>query len=193
MKIILIIIALFASLSPLNASEKECSESEIVCRILSLSPNTKVEKAKIYAKSITRHSKQQGVDPNLVIAIVKQESNFREVHTTRKVLSHKPYERNYVLSLIKAPEQSLREFHLIAYEEELFDLGLMQVNVNTAKYYGYEVDRLLKDPDYQIKVGIEILARKMRYCHDRDTPWACYHSKTDEFYAIYKDMVGRWM
>jgi soluble lytic murein transglycosylase-like protein len=125
-----------------------------------------------YARVILKESNRYGIDPNIVVAIIAQESMFRAVSTRRQVID--------------------RQAGLIY---EYFDLGLMQVNIGTARGYGFDIDRLLVDDEYQIRAGIRVLADKIKICETLypENPWGCYHSTTFKYHSAYVTNVRRWL
>lgn len=168
-------------------------------RIASLSPHLSYEKVKRYAALIDVHSKKQGLDPIIVVAVARQESNFKNVVTVKKIINLEVFDR------IPSPshyfygvpfDQQMRKknpWDSMILKKEPLDIGIMQVNVHTARHLGIDIERLIKDEDFQIESGIFILGKKIRECRLRENPWTCYHSKTPSLSAKYRKDVARYM
>lgn len=93
---------------------------------------------------VAKHSKHFNLDKQLVMSIIKVESNFNN-----DAVSHTN------------------------------DYGLMQINKNTAKVFGFSIPRIKKDKDYAIYCGTFYLSYlRSKYSHKDKYWWARYHSST---------------
>jgi len=167
-------IILFLLLLDTQAWSKEGKEDvhirhPLYTRIIELSPTLDSEEAMNLSNSISHWSKVYKVDPLRVVAIVKQESNFRNVNRTTTVL----IEGKVVVGIS--------------------DVGVGQVNVASALHYGIDVARLQVDQDYAVEQTCRLLQTKMLDCsYLGEESWSCYHSKSAKERKIYVDQVNRW-
>lgn len=100
---------------------------------------------------VIKHSKHFNLDKQLVLSIIKVESNFNN-----DAVSHTN------------------------------DYGLMQINKNTAKIFGFSIPRIKKDKDYAIYCGTFYLSYlRYKYSHKDKYWWARYHSNTPTFKQKY--------
>jgi soluble lytic murein transglycosylase-like protein len=139
-------------------------------RIRQVAPHVKSKDAARYSKVIYKEAKRHGIDPRIVVAIIAQETMFRQVSTKRLDIDR-----------------------LAGFVEVYYDIGIMQINLGTAMSYGLDVERLLVDDELQIKAGVKILADKVKLCEHLEAPWSCYHSKTEKHRTAYVEKVRRYL
>lgn len=72
------------------------------------------------------------------------------------------------------------------------DVGIFQVNSNTAKAYKFDISRLMVDMDYAVNAYFVIMKDKKQLCKNTSDSWACYHSKNPTFKANYKKLVEQY-
>lgn len=113
------------------------------------------------APTVERLSIKYGLDQNVVLAIVQQESSGRMITTDR--------------------------------DGEVFDIGLMQLNIHTAKALRLDPARLMFDPVYNLEAGVRVLATKTKLCRNQIAPWACFHSTHDKRRLAYMLAVARFL
>ena len=133
---------------------------------------------------IYRSARAHNIDPMVSVAILHQENRFRDVHTYE-------VERD-VQSVCHATScvKHVTEHH------EVVDIGIAQINVRTAVYHGFDLQRLYDhDLEYAIESHMTILANKIKVCADDfgDEAWTCYHSVTPEHRLKYLEMVSRYL
>ena len=66
------------------------------------------------------------------------------------------------------------------------DFGLFQIHTDTAAQYGLDTSYLMENVFYQFHSFNRIMTDKLKLCHKRKVPEACWHSKTLKHYERYK-------
>jgi hypothetical protein len=134
----------------------ECKEHKIYCAIKTLQPTIDHGFALELSNYIFRYSLRHGTNPYRTVAIIAQESMFRNINTN-------------------------------------IDIGIYQINVNTATAYNIDTLRLQEDLEYATEQHILLLKKKKEYCLDlEEEAWTCYHSKTPKHRKAYKIAVDRY-
>lgn len=177
------IIAALALTASYTAYAKDCNTHKVYCRILKLTPKIDKDRAMKLSNLIYREAKKYDIDPMISVAILKQENRFRDVHTYET--SRDVIEECYETSCVKR----VNELH------EVVDIGVAQINVKTAVYNGFDLDRLYShDLEYAIECHMFLLNKKMKLCKELgEEAWSCYHSKTPQFRTKYVEMVSRFL
>lgn len=162
---------MFKWLFLISLSLSELCVGQTSQHIAQVAPHLSALKVKRYAKIIDRETKKHGLDPRIVVAIIRQESGFRQVSTKRLTIDR-----------------------LHGFVEEWFDIGITQINLGTALSYKLDIERLLVDDEYQIVAGVKILADKVKMCaHLQDAAFTCYHSTTEQHRITYEQHVRRYL
>jgi hypothetical protein len=79
--------------------------------------------------------------------------------------------------------------------KEVKDMGVAQINVNTASHYGFDLTRLFEhDMEYAIDCHFNILKDKINMCSAiGEDAWSCYHSTTPRHRLKYVVAVSRYL
>lgn len=136
------------------------------------------------AYNLVYNSKLYGINVDVATAIIRQESNFRNIHTYK------------ITSQTKKYCEGVSCYKITTEETRVFDLGISQINLNTAIGAGLDVDRLFnKDLEYQIKSFFQILRAKIALCQELGiTPsFSCYHSINVPQRDLYVSLVNQYI
>jgi hypothetical protein len=135
-----------------------------------------------FSNKLATKAKQHGLDPNVALAILLQESMLENVNTFKteqKMEKHCDGQNCWKITTIT---------------EKAFDISIAQININTAVNYKFDIERLfLLDQDYALDCFFVILEDKIAMCKGLDKPWSCYHSATENYRLIYVDLVERFI
>lgn len=142
-----------------------------------------ISEAKNLAEKINKRAKQNNIDPNLALAILQQESALSNVITYKTVITKERFCENR------------RCFEIIKEVKEAFDIGIAQININTAVNYKLDLNRLFnRDVDYTLDSFFLILKDKMKMCYYLGKEsFSCYHSINSPYRELYVEMVKRYM
>lgn len=132
-----------------------------------LAPDIAPQKAQRLGASIRKWADHYGVDPILIAAILKQESDYR--------------------SGIKSCSIVLRYRRC----EVTCDLGIAQVNQLWIEKWKLDAERLQRDDDYNIRIAARILAQLQKeFASGEPEDWyARYHSGTPSKKGIYLEKL----
>lgn len=178
-----IIIAVAALWAAPAFSKTNCNIHKIYCKIVELQPRIDKDFAMKVSNMIHKNASRYGLDPMLSVAILNQESSFRNINTFRieKTVTQSCDESTCVKKVIE--------------EHEVVDMGIAQINITTALDFDLDIERLFKlDTAYAIDAHFIILNAKIEMCdHLGDEAWSCYHSATPKHRLKYVKMVSRFM
>lgn len=133
----------------------DCQKHRVYCAIKTLQPKLDTTFAMELSNYIFKYSLRHGTNPYRTVAIIAQESMFRNINTE-------------------------------------IDIGIYQININTATAYNIDIYRLQEDLAYATEQHILLLKRKKEYCSElAEEAWTCYHSKTHKHRTAYKIAVDR--
>lgn len=166
-----------------NAQAKtNCKTHKVYCKIIKLQPRIDKEYAMKVSNFIYVYAKANNVSPFISVAIINQESSFRELHTYHTTNETKS-------------SCDTTSCHVITTKQKtVADMTLVQINIRTAIANNFDIERLFShDLEYAIKCHFKILVKKMKMCAHLDHAWACYHSKTPKFKDKYIKMVSRFI
>ena len=86
---------------------------------------------------------------------------------------------------------------VVVHNNGSIDLGLAQINQQTAIDYDLDIAQLIADPHYSIWAHAKILEQKIKVCQLKRVPasetWSCYHSYTKKHRKKYEKLVRRWL
>jgi hypothetical protein len=135
-----------------------------------------------FSNKLVIKSKENGIDPNIALAILLQESHLEKVNTFKTstdIVNHCDATNCYKVTTVT---------------EKAFDISIAQINVNTAIDYGFNIERLfLFDEAYALDCFFQVLKDKIAMCKGKDKPWACYHSVNDGPRDIYIELVSKYL
>jgi len=165
------------------AQANNCEQHPIYCKIKKLQPNINKVRAMEISNYIHEFTKTNDIDPMISLAILNQENRFRDVHT---------YEIEYFTNPILNCHSCIKPTARLHYK--IMDMGIAQINVQTAADYGFDLQRLYNhDLRYAISCHIAILKDKIKMCKKLgDYAWSCYHSKTPKHRLKYVELVSRY-
>ena len=177
----LIIGALFYSCSA-KAATDNCKTHKLYCKIMEFNPKYDTAEALILSNKIYAKAKKAGIDPNIALAILIQESGLKNIHTykTQSVVTQTC--KNYVCTKVTTETTSV------------FDMTVAQINIKTAYYYGFDVARLYAfDMDYALDCFMVVLKDKISLCAklDKYPTYSCFHSINDQYRLVYADLVEK--
>jgi hypothetical protein len=74
------------------------------------------------------------------------------------------------------------------------DYGMSQINLKTARSYGFDINRLTSDVEYSVRAGARVLADlKKSHSHKDKEFWTRYNSSKPAKREKYKKLVSRFM
>lgn len=164
-------------------TENNCVKNPLLCKIIKINPKIDYTFALELSNKIAKKAKEHGINPNIAIAIMAQESGFNKVTTfkTRKEY----YEFCTIDNCYKINTET----------KEAFDLSFAQINIGTAKNYKFNIERLYKNEvDYVLECFFTILKDKITMCsHLGKDSFSCYHSTKEEHRLLYLELVKRYL
>lgn len=168
-----LILILGLAFSGSSYGSTDLSRNPVYAHLIRLNPKLDKEYAMDLSNKIASLSKQYGVDPRVVVAIMKQESSLN-------------------------PDNHRTAVGLDSYGnvvQVVTDVGLMQINAASVRAYNLSAFLLMTNADYQIVAGFKILADKLKQCAKQypDTAYACFHSSTPKYHHAYVAAVRRWL
>lgn len=136
-------------------------------RVEALQPHIDRRRAVSVSQDVDAASSRYGVDPQLLVAIVRQESNFRS--GIKQCWVHHPRSGTVITC----------------------DYGLAQINEFWIGHWHLDADKLLNDDRYNLMVAARILRMLARlYREDEPLNWyGRYHSATPSLRAEYEDKL----
>jgi len=185
MKNFIIIVTFTVSVAHCDSygSEIDCSKHPAYCQIKKNKPRMSPHYAMKLSNLIHKASKKWGVPKRIYTAILKQESNYNLIAVKREKGVLEPrsfYPRPRIVNIAQ-------------------DFGIAQINYITAQKYGYDLDRLLKDLEYSINAGAEVLSWFYKTYADKDDAWwsrfncGTKRTTTRATCQRYLRDVSRWM
>lgn len=178
-KLIVVLSFLFCSTS---FAKEDCSNHPIYCKILKYKRGVDKTWAMNFSNKLVSKAKASHVDPNIALAILLQESMLENVNTFK---SEQNTERH-------CDDKGCYKITTVI--EKAFDISIAQINVNTARHYKFDVERLfLLDQDYALDCFFIVLKDKIKMCSDLRRPWSCYHSITPNYRLVYAELVERYL
>lgn len=153
------------------------------CKILRLNPRLTNAEANTLAHKIKTRAKKYEIDANLALAILQQESSLQNVITYKTVLTRERF------------CEARKCYEILKETKEAFDMGIAQININTAVNYKLDLDKLFnKDVDYTLDSFFIILQDKMKMCyHLGKESFSCYHSINSPYRELYVELVSRYL
>jgi hypothetical protein len=133
--------------------------------IQTISPHISRLDADRISTSIVYHSSQYAIDPFLVAAVIRQESNFRPLQ--RVCFYSKLYRRTFC------------------------DYGIGQINDIWVKAWKLDVRTLISDDDYNISVIVRVL-NEMRSQYNADDWYGNYHDSRAQYKNAWLKLVNGW-
>ena len=142
-----------------------------------------------------------GIDKFLLTAIYNQESqiNYKAKNSLKGIFNKSSLES--ILKIIRKNisfpfnEKRLKEDLTHVPFKVCFDLGIGQININTALRYRQcsDLNRLTSDYKYNISCSCAILQDfKRRYSHKEKEWWTRYNARDPEKREIYRQLVMRY-
>lgn len=170
-------------ISAAKLTAQDCKNNIIFCKIIKYNPNIDKNFALSLANKLVKKAKEHGVDPNLSLAILMQESGLRNINT---------YKTHTTVDKFCDDKKC---YKIVKEVNEAFDLSIAQININTARNYGLDIDRLFnKDLDYALDAHFIILKDKMKTCaHLGADSYSCYHSTNEPHRLLYVKLVSRYL
>jgi len=150
----------------------DCSKHPIYCAIKTLKPDIELIFGMQISNIIAKQSRKYGLDAYRIVAIIFQESGFRQINRTVVGALH--------------TEVGLERVEIIT------DFSLFQIHVDTATVYNCNWVQLDSDLDYAASCFFKIYLDKINKCKDLQEPWGCYHSRTDRYFKKYVQLVNKW-
>lgn len=155
----LVLAVTLAAATPEEAAPPGVMTAEFIQK---LHPQVSWDRALKLGQTIRTWADHYSVDPLLIAAIVKQESDFRSGLKSCNVVLR--YEACFVTC----------------------DYGVAQVNALWIDKWKLDANRLRHDDSYNIKVAARILAALRKEFEERDPEWyGRYHSGTPSKKAVY--------
>jgi hypothetical protein len=165
------------------AADKVCSKNPIYCKIMQYKKTADKTWAMEFSNKLVKKAKEHRIDPNLALAILLQESMLENVNTfkTETIVENSCDERNC--------------YKITTTTEKAFDLSIAQININTARHYKFDIERLfLLDQDYAIECFFIILEDKLKLCsYLGEQAYTCYHSANEPYRTTYHELIQRYL
>ena len=159
----------------------DCRVHKIYCRVVKLNPYVDKDWAMEFSNILYKESKKAKTNPMISVAIAQQENSF--INRSVEIVT---------IRTETVCNDTGCDTHIIT--KRTNDIGLYQINEHTAKAYGYDTDKLMKDWQYSTKCHIKILKQKMKLCQNLNKDsWSCYHSATPDKRLKYIKDVGRYL
>lgn len=161
-----------------------CKKHPIYCHIKKIAPHTSDKWAMKISNLIYSGAKRAKISPMISVAIARQESAF--INTTVEVVNIRKE------TICHTPDHCITNTKT----KHLIDIGLFQINANTAGEYGCDKNKLMRDVEYNVACHFKILVDKMRICRKLNIfkeTWSCYHSITRRFRVKYAKAVRRFL
>jgi len=169
-------------------------------RLLELQPSLDKKLAMSISDEIYKCHKRIGVDKFIMTAIYNQESsiNYKAKNCLKGILHKSALDE--IMSIINKnavtlDEQKLRDDLTHIPFKVCFDLGIGQINVNTALRYKQCTDlkRLITDYKYNISCSCKVLEGfKKRFGHKDKLWWTRYNANNPVKREIYRQLVIRY-
>ncbi len=182
-------------------ARSEETKNPIYTRLLQLQPSLDKKLAKDISNEIYRCHKSIGIDKFLLTAIYNQESqiNYKAKNCLKGILEKGALEE--ILDIVQSNMR--RPINRDKLKQELkhipftvcFDLGIGQINVNTALRHEQcsDLKRLITDYKYNISCSCKVLESfKKAYGSKEDDWWTRYNAGNSEKREIYKQLVLRY-
>ena len=173
MSVVSFLVIISMALSHAATAAKTTKEA-IYKSITTLSNSISKTTAWLYADIIERQSTAFGVDPFLVVAIAKIESDF--------VLNKK---NGYYRDVYTDGGEAIKKYVTT-------DYCMMQINQSNLSRLKISARKLLSDPEYCIRSGIKILASFKQFKRHEPYWWTRYNSPSSKHRTIYKKNVLRF-
>lgn len=163
-------------------ADEVCKGDKTYCQILKVKPKIDRDWARKLSTLLNKKAKEYNMNPMVSVAILMQESSLENIHTYKKYSTFEKKCDNY--SCKKVTSQV----------EEAFDMTIAQINIDTARRYGFDLNRLFhKDLEYAIDCHFKILKDKIAMCSSIAKSWSCYHSTTEGNRLYYIGLVERYL
>jgi len=169
-------------------------------RLLELQPTLNKKLAMSISDEIYKCHKRINVDKFIITAIYNQESsiNYKAKNCLKGILHKSALDE--IMSIvdknsITINEQKLRDDLTHIPLKVCFDLGIGQINVNTALRYKEctDLNRLITDYKYNISCSCKVLEGfKKRFGHKDKLWWTRYNANNPEKREIYRQLVIRY-
>ncbi len=156
-----LLIAMIATGMPEVKVDAQRAEDATAQHILALRPGVGAKRAKRLGKMIDYWAAKYDVDPTLMVAIIRTESNF---DSGIKACWPAPW---------KGPE------------EITCDHGLAQINQTWIEKWNLDAEKLVTDDSYNIWVMARLLGWIKKYYGEEEEWWGRYHSATPSKKAKY--------
>lgn len=175
----LVILLLFPALSQ---AEISCDKNPIYCQIVKNAPNINKEYARELSNVIYKETRKENINSTIFTAILMQESSYKLSAMNCSI----------GVEALKLEKESQ---HLLLFEKKVCtDFGIGQIHFITAKRYGVDINRLLTDLTYSIKMSIIVLKDfKKRYYKKESDWWTRYNSSNTYKRELYRKKVLRWL
>ena len=159
----------------------DCKVHKIYCKIVKLNPSIDTEFAFELSNLLYKKAKEYGTDPMVSVAIAMQESSLRNINRTTQGYLEKDCDSTHQKSAM-------------CVVPVVTDIGIFQIHVYTAKNYGFNMESLMTDIEYQVDSHLKILKQKLKNCrHLGKEAWSCYHSTTPKYRLKYVKDVSRYL
>lgn len=200
----LILVALILLIASVESKAVEVADSEthpIYSRLIQLQPALDKPLAMSISNEIYKCHKKIGLDKYLMTAIYNQESsiNYKAKNCLKGILENGALDE--IVDIVKSNsgallnENKLREDLTHIPLKVCFDLGIGQINVNTALKHANCTDlkRLLTDYSYNISCSCKVLEGfKKRYGHKEKLWWTRYNASNSVKREIYRKLVMQY-
>jgi soluble lytic murein transglycosylase-like protein len=166
-----VLLALLLAMGPPEGDAPPGPSYSAYEHIRALKPSMSVARSRDLARLVGRKARRYGLPPEVIVAIIRQESHFQAGAKNCYVVSRR--RANWVTC----------------------DLGLSQVNLQWVSRWGLNPCRLQWDDDYNLDVGARIL-RDLRRRYGQAEPltwWTRYNSPVDYHRARYGQAVRQWL
>ncbi len=172
-------------LMPGTLYAQDCKTNKLYCSILKFDNTLDKDWAFKFSNTLYKKAKENNIDPNISLAILMQESSLKNINTfTSKIKIQKSCNDGKCIKTITE-------------EKTVLDMGIAQININTANNYGFDLNRLFNlDEDYALDAHMIVLRDKINTCLKLgivDFPWSCYHSTTPYLRMKYVEAVTNRM
>jgi soluble lytic murein transglycosylase-like protein len=171
-KLILHILIILAILHIADAYAINCVEHPIYCTILENRPKIDRDYAMKLSNIIHKVTVKYNIPALIYTAILMQESGYKQD----------------AKGCVRGLDVDFNEKVVCS------DFGISQINYRTAKRFGFDIEKIIKDLEYAIDCGAIVLYNfKKRYSKREEYYWTRYNSSTKVKRLLYKKLVLRYM
>jgi hypothetical protein len=183
LNLISICLFLVSTIAISKTKDIDCKQHRLYCKMVKFDKNIDTKYALELERLLLKKAKEYGMSADISLAILIQESGLRNVNTFKTKITTETHCNNFSCYIVN------KEI------KEVFDMSCAQININTARQFKFDVERLYKhDLEYILDCHFKLLKEKMKMCFFlEDKAFSCYHSTTDKYRLEYVKAVSKYL